>query len=48
MKGQFLMAMPGLMDPNFFQTVTCISEHTEAGAVGIVVNRVHPYLSAKS
>ncbi len=48
MKGQFLMAMPGLLDPNFFQTVTCISEHTEAGAVGIVVNRVHPYLSAKS
>ena len=48
MKGQFLMAMPGLIDPNFFQTVTCISEHTETGAVGIVVNRVHPYLSAKS
>jgi len=48
LKGQFLMAMPGLMDPNFFQTVTCISEHTEAGAVGIVVNRVHPSLSAKN
>ena len=48
MKGQFLMAMPGLIDPNFFQTVTCISEHTETGAVGIVVNRVHPYLCAKS
>lgn len=48
LKGQFLMAMPGLLDPNFFQTVTCISEHTEVGAVGIVVNRVHPSLSAKT
>ncbi|MFC1886478.1 YqgE/AlgH family protein [Thermodesulfobacteriota bacterium] len=47
LKGQFLMAMPGLADPNFFQTVTCICEHTEEGAVGIVVNRVHAPLSAK-
>jgi putative transcriptional regulator len=36
---QFLIAMPGLMDPNFYQTVTYISEHTEAGALGIVINR---------
>jgi len=48
LKGHFLIAMPGLLDPNFFQTVTCISEHTSAGAVGIVVNRVHPVLSAKA
>lgn len=41
------MAMPMLKDPNFSQTVTYICEHTEAGAVGIVVNRVHPSLSAK-
>lgn len=47
LKGQFLMAMPGLMDPNFYQTVICISEHTEAGTLGIVINRVHPSLSAK-
>jgi putative transcriptional regulator len=44
-KGQFLMAMPGLADPNFSQTVTCISEHTPEGAVGIVVNRIHSLLS---
>jgi len=48
LKGQFLVAMPGLMDPNFYQTVTCLSEHTEAGAVGIVVNRIHPELHTHS
>ncbi|MCP4694225.1 MAG: YqgE/AlgH family protein [Desulfobacterales bacterium] len=47
LKGHFLMAMPGLMDPNFHQTVTCITEHTEAGAVGIVINRIHSLLSGK-
>jgi len=36
---QFLIAMPGLADPNFFQTVTFISEHNASGALGIVVNR---------
>ena len=47
-KGRFLMAMPLLVDHNFFQTVTCICEYTPAGAVGIVVNRVHPTLSVKN
>jgi putative transcriptional regulator len=47
LKGQFLMAMPGLNDPNFFQTVTCLSEHTEAGAFGLVVNRIQAALTAK-
>ncbi len=41
------MAMPGLADPNFFQTVTYMSEHTDQGAVGIVVNRIHPILKGK-
>jgi putative transcriptional regulator len=36
---QFLIAMPGLQDPNFFQTVTFICEHNEHGAMGIVINR---------
>jgi len=45
LKGQFLMAMPGLADPNFNQTVTFICEHTQAGAVGIVINRVHASLT---
>lgn len=46
-KGQLLMAMPLLVDHNFFQTVTCICEYTPAGTVGIVVNRVHPSLTVK-
>jgi putative transcriptional regulator len=45
LKGHFLLAMPGLMDPNFFQTVTCISEHTPEGAVGLIVNRMHQALT---
>ena len=47
LKGQFLMAMPGLADPNFFQTVTFMCEHTQAGAVGIVINRLNSSLTGK-
>jgi len=36
---QFLIAMPALADPNFFQTVTYISEHNASGALGLIVNR---------
>ncbi len=36
---QLLIAMPGLHDPNFEQTVTYICEHNENGAMGIVINR---------
>jgi len=46
-RGQLLMAMPLLVDHNFYQTVTCICEYTPAGTVGIVVNRVHPSLTVK-
>jgi putative transcriptional regulator len=48
LKGQFLMAMPGMLDPNFSQTVTCICEHNDSGAMGIVVNRVFDDLTAKA
>jgi putative transcriptional regulator len=47
LKGQLLTAMPALTDPNFHQTVTCICEHTTAGAMGIVVNRTHSFISGK-
>ncbi len=40
LKGQFLIAMPKLLDPNFRQSVTCITEHTAEGAVGIIINRI--------
>jgi putative transcriptional regulator len=35
----FLIAMPGMADPNFSGTLTFICEHNERGALGLVVNR---------
>jgi putative transcriptional regulator len=37
-----LIAMPALADPNFSQAVTLICEHTEKGALGIVLNKPLP------
>ncbi|NBA96629.1 YqgE/AlgH family protein [Pseudomonas sp. R5(2019)] len=39
LKHQFLIAMPHMADPNFAHTLTYIVEHTERGAMGLVVNR---------
>jgi putative transcriptional regulator len=36
---QFLIAMPGMGDPNFSRTVTFLFEHSAQGAMGIVINR---------
>lgn len=47
LKGHFLVAMPSLADPNFSHTVTCVCEHSTEGTMGVVINRVHPSLSAK-
>lgn len=38
-ENHFLIAMPMLMDPNFFRTVIYICEHNESGAIGIIINR---------
>ena len=35
----FLIAMPGLEDSNFSRTVTYVCEHSDQGAMGLVVNR---------
>jgi putative transcriptional regulator len=35
----FLIAMPSMEDPNFAQTVTLVCEHSDRGALGIVINR---------
>jgi putative transcriptional regulator len=35
----FLIAMPGMADPNFAHTLTYVCEHNPDGALGIVVNR---------
>ncbi|MBM4320623.1 MAG: YqgE/AlgH family protein, partial [Deltaproteobacteria bacterium] len=34
-----LVAAPGLPDPNFTRTVVFLMEHTEGGAMGLVINR---------
>ena len=39
LNNQLLVAMPSLADPNFSQSVTLVCEHTERGALGIVINR---------
>lgn len=36
----FLIAMPSLADVNFARSVTLICEHSDEGAMGIVINRV--------
>ncbi|HEY8625149.1 MAG TPA: YqgE/AlgH family protein [Solirubrobacteraceae bacterium] len=38
-RGQLLIAGPSLLDPNFWRTVVLIVEHTEEGALGLVINR---------
>ena len=37
--GHLLIAMPAMQDPNFARTVTYICEHSDQGALGIVINR---------
>jgi putative transcriptional regulator len=36
---QFLIAMPGMVDPNFAGSVIYLCEHTEKGALGLVINK---------
>jgi putative transcriptional regulator len=36
---QFLIAMPGMVDANFAGSVIYLFEHTERGAMGLVVNK---------
>ena len=40
---QFLIASPGLQDPNFARGVTLICQHDEDGAMGLTVNRLSDY-----
>ena len=35
----FLVSMPQLRDPNFERSVVLLCQHTEAGALGVIVNR---------
>lgn len=36
---QLLIAMPTLADPNFAQTVALICDHSERGALGLILNK---------
>lgn len=39
LRGHLLIAGPALIDPNFWRTVVLVGEHTEEGALGVVLNR---------
>ena len=39
LKGQLLIAGPGLVDPNFRRTVVLVGEHSDEGALGVILNR---------
>lgn len=39
LRGNLLLASPTLTDPNFFRSVVLITEHTEDGAMGLILNR---------
>lgn len=38
-RGQVLIAGPPLLDPNFWRTIVLVVEHSEEGALGLVLNR---------
>lgn len=42
LQGNLLIASPSLLDPNFRRTVVLITEHTDEGAAGLVINRPSP------
>ncbi|MGE3166340.1 MAG: YqgE/AlgH family protein [Planctomycetota bacterium] len=54
--GSFLIAGPGLQDPNFCRAVVLLCDHNEDGSLGLIVNRplrtrlaeVFPELSGES
>lgn len=42
LRDHFLIAMPGMHDSNFAHTVTYVCEHSDKGAMGIVINQLMP------
>ena len=38
-RAHLLIATPTLLDPNFHRTVVLLLEHTDEGALGVVLNR---------
>lgn len=46
LKGNLLIAGPGLLDPNFRRTVVLVAEHGPEGAMGLVLNRPSTLVAA--
>lgn len=44
LRDHFLIAMPGLNESSFAHTVTYICEHSDKGAMGVVINSATPML----
>jgi putative transcriptional regulator len=42
LEGQLLIASPSLLDPNFRRAVVLVTEHSDEGASGLVLNRPSP------
>ena len=45
LEGKLLIALPGMLDPRFAQTVIYMCAHSSNGAMGIVINKPIPGLS---
>lgn len=43
--GQILIAMPGMGDPRFNQSVILVCAHSDDGAMGLIINKPVPELS---
>jgi putative transcriptional regulator len=39
----FLIAVPSMLDPNFSRAVTLLCQHSEEGAMGVMINRLSSY-----
>lgn len=39
LRNYFLLSMPRLEDPNFQRTLTLVCDHSEHGAMGLIINR---------
>jgi putative transcriptional regulator len=47
-KGRLLVASPSLADPNFRRAVVLLLEHSEEGALGLVLNRPTPLVAREA
>jgi putative transcriptional regulator len=47
-RGRLLVASPALVDPNFRRTVVLMLEHSEEGALGLVLNRPTPLVARQA